>query len=84
MAASAADEIVQGCLAVRVRLIGRAVTAIFDRAIDSHGLTIAQLNVLAALGVAGPCAPATLGDVLQLERSTVSRNLNLLLKHFLL
>jgi DNA-binding MarR family transcriptional regulator len=81
MSASAVDQIVDDCLAVRVRLIGRAVTAIYDGALDGHGLTIAQLNLLAALGKAGPCSPSTLGDVLQLERSTVSRNLNLLLRH---
>lgn len=69
------------CLAVRVRLIGRAVTALYDGALDRHGLTIAQVNLLAALGKVGPCSPARLGEVLQLERSTVSRNLSLLLKH---
>jgi DNA-binding MarR family transcriptional regulator len=77
---SATDEIVHDCLAVRVRLIGRAVTGIYDAALDRHGVTIAQVNLLAALGKAGPCAPSRLGDVLDLERSTVSRNLNLLLK----
>jgi DNA-binding MarR family transcriptional regulator len=76
---SATDEIVHDCLAVRVRLIGRAVTSIYDGALDRHGVTIAQVNLLAALGKAGPCAPSRLGDVLDLERSTVSRNLNLLL-----
>jgi DNA-binding MarR family transcriptional regulator len=75
------DEIVTECLAVRVRLISRALTGIYDGALDGHGLTIAQVNLLAALGKAGPCPPATLGEVLQLERSTVSRNLNLLLNH---
>jgi DNA-binding MarR family transcriptional regulator len=78
---SAIDEIVRDCLAVRVRLIGRAVTGLYDGALDGHGLTIAQVNLLAALGKVGPCSPSKLGDVLQLERSTVSRNLNLLLKH---
>jgi DNA-binding MarR family transcriptional regulator len=39
------------------------------------------VNLLAALGEVGPCPPSRLGDVLQLERSTVSRNLNLLLGH---
>jgi DNA-binding MarR family transcriptional regulator len=80
MALSAGDEIVRDCLAVRVRLIGRAVTSIYDRALDSHGLSIAQVNLLAALGKVGPCTPTQLGDVLQLERSTVSRNLTLLRK----
>ena len=80
MASPFADEIVHGCLAVRIRLISRAVTGIYDRAIERHGLTIAQVNLLAAVDMAGPCAPTTLGDILQLERSTVSRNLSLLLK----
>ncbi len=81
MSASAVDQIVSDCLAVRVRLIGRTVTAVYDGALEGHGLTIAQLNLLAALGKAGPCPPSMLGEVLQLERSTVSRNLNLLLRH---
>jgi DNA-binding MarR family transcriptional regulator len=68
-------------MAVRVRLIGRAVTGLYDRALDGHGVTIAQVNLLAALGKAGPCPPSRLGEVLQLERSTVSRNLRLLLEH---
>jgi DNA-binding MarR family transcriptional regulator len=81
MGATAVDQIVSDCLAVRVRLIGRTVTAVYDGALEGHGLTIAQLNLLAALGKAGPCPPSMLGEVLQLERSTVSRNLNLLLRH---
>jgi DNA-binding MarR family transcriptional regulator len=78
---SPVDEIVHNCLAVRVRLISRAVTGIYDRAVEGHGLSIAQANLLAALGKVGPCAPTKLGDVLYLERSTISRNLNLLLRH---
>ncbi|GAA3683657.1 MarR family winged helix-turn-helix transcriptional regulator [Nonomuraea antimicrobica] len=81
MSTASIDEIVGDCLAVRVRLIGRALTSLYDSALSGHGLTIAQVNLLAALGKVGPCPPAKLGDVLQLERSTVSRNLNLLLKH---
>jgi DNA-binding MarR family transcriptional regulator len=78
---SAVDEIVDDCLAVRVRLIGRALTGLYDGALSGSGLTIAQVNLLAALGKAGPCPPSMLGEILQLERSTVSRNLNLLLNH---
>ncbi|MGW2459933.1 MarR family winged helix-turn-helix transcriptional regulator [Streptomyces sp. NPDC004457] len=81
MSTSSIDEIVDGCLAVRIRLIGRALTGLYDGALAGHGLTIAQVNLLAALGKAGPCRPSRLGEVLQLERSTVSRNLTLLLKH---
>jgi DNA-binding MarR family transcriptional regulator len=81
MRSSPVDEIVQDCLAVRVRLIGRAITGLYDGALEAHGVTIAQVNLLAALGRTGPCAPSRLGEVLHLERSTVSRNLSLLLNH---
>jgi DNA-binding MarR family transcriptional regulator len=80
MATSPVDEIVRDCLAVRARMISRAVTGLYDRALEPHGLSIAQVNLLAALGRVGPCSPGRVGDVLQLERSTVSRNLSLLLK----
>ncbi|MFD8969678.1 MarR family winged helix-turn-helix transcriptional regulator [Streptomyces sp. NPDC059568] len=79
MSTSSIDEIVGDCLAVRVRLIGRALTSLYDGALSGHGVTIAQVNLLAALGKIGLCTPSKLGDVLQLERSTVSRNVNLLL-----
>jgi len=76
---SAVDEIATDCLAVRARLISRALTGLYDGALAEHGVTIAQVNLLAALGKAGPCPPGRLGEILQLERSTVSRNLGLLL-----
>ena len=81
MTPSPLDEIVRDCLAVRVRMIGRAVTAIYERRVAAQGVTIAQLNLMAALGKLGPCAPTRLGEVLQLERSTVSRNLDALLRN---
>ena len=81
MSSSSIDEIVSDCLAVRVRLIGRALTSLYDGALGGHDVTIAQVNLLAALGKAGPCPPSRLGEVLQLERSTVSRNVSLLLNH---
>lgn len=36
--------------------------------------------MLTALGEVGPCTPSKIGEVLQLERSTVSRNLDLLIQ----
>ncbi|MUM19605.1 winged helix-turn-helix transcriptional regulator [Mycobacterium sp. CBMA271] len=80
MVTDAVDEIAGECLAVRVRLLGRAVTGVYDRALERHDVSIAQINLMAALGKVGPCSPARIGEVLQLERSTVSRNLSLLIK----
>jgi DNA-binding MarR family transcriptional regulator len=73
------EEIGRDSLAVRVRLLSRSVSAIFDQALSIYGVTIAQVNLLTALGQVGPCAPRKLGEVLQLERSTLSRNLELLI-----
>jgi DNA-binding MarR family transcriptional regulator len=78
---SPSDEIVQNCLGVRVRLISRAVTSVYDRAVSGHGVTIAQISLMAVLGKFGPCAPSRLGELLQLERSTVSRNLDILMRN---
>lgn len=80
MVASVVDEIASNCLAARVRLLGRAMTGVYDRALARHGVSIAQVNLLAALGKLGPCSPARVGEVVQLERSTVSRNVGLLVK----
>lgn len=66
-------------MAVRIRLMARTVTTIYDGAIALHEITIAQLIMLAALGEISPCTPSKLGEVLQLERSTISRNLESLM-----
>jgi DNA-binding MarR family transcriptional regulator len=73
-------ELLTNCLAVRVRIVARSVSAIYDQAMARHDVTVAQVNLLVALGEFGPCAPRKLGEVLQLERSTVSRNLDLLIQ----
>jgi DNA-binding MarR family transcriptional regulator len=73
-------EIIDNCLAVRVRIVARSVSAIYDQAVASHDVTIAQVILLATLSEAGPCAPRKISEILQLEKSTVSRNLDLLMQ----
>lgn len=74
-------EISEDCLAVRVRMLSRAVSALYDRALDSYGVTVSQVNILAFVGRAGPCSPGKIGRMLHLERSTVSRNLERMIDH---
>jgi len=74
------DEIANACLAVRLRMVTRAVSALYDRALAARDLTVAQLNILVFVGKAGPCVPGAIGRMLQMERSTVSRNLRPLLQ----
>lgn len=75
------EEIAGGCLAVRVRMLGRALTALYDRALTDRGVTTAQLNILVFVGKVGACTPTDIGKGLSMERSTVSRNIRPLLEH---
>ena len=71
----AADIIATDCLAVRVRLLNRTITAIYDDALRPLGLTAGQLNVLVVIAKRGPISPGEIARRLNMEKSTVSRNL---------
>ena len=80
-AARAARTIAGECLAVRARVLGRAITAVFDDELRPLGLTTPQLNLLVATERMGRPAPGELGATLHLEKSTLSRNLRLMEEH---
>lgn len=71
----AADIIAADCLNVRVRLLNRTITAIYDDALRPLGLTAGQLNVLVVIAKRGPISPGEIARRLNMEKSTVSRNL---------
>jgi DNA-binding MarR family transcriptional regulator len=70
----AIDMIVQTCIAVRMRLLNRVVTNCYDEALRPLGLKISQLNILIATAKLGLARPAQICDILQLDTSTLSRN----------
>jgi DNA-binding MarR family transcriptional regulator len=71
-----ADEMWQTCLGTRVGRLHRAVARRFDGALRPLGLTMPQMEILAALVPQdAPVRPSELAQVLMAERSTVSRNL---------
>jgi DNA-binding MarR family transcriptional regulator len=74
-----AQRMANGCLGMRARRLNRLVTRIYDEALRPHGITAAQLNVLVGIAVSGPVQAAALGRALDLEKSTLSRNLSRLL-----
>jgi len=72
----------EGCLGVRIGRLHRLVSRRFDGELRPFGLTLPQLEVLAGLTLAdGPVRPAEVASWLGLERSTISRNLDLLAQH---
>jgi len=70
-----AAEMARHCMASRVRRLERLLTRIYDDAIRDQGLTGSQVELLAAVQLSGPTTSAAVGRLLELEKSTVSRNL---------
>jgi DNA-binding MarR family transcriptional regulator len=68
------DNIVQNCVAVRLRLLNRVVTNLYDDALRPIGIKISQLNLLVVAAKLGLARPAQVCDLLQLDVSTLSRN----------
>jgi DNA-binding MarR family transcriptional regulator len=68
------------CLAFRVRALSRVMTNIYDAALEQHGITMNQATMLIMLSYVGKAGPGRIGQVLIMEKSTVSRNLKLMKK----
>src|SRR5256885_1497525 len=67
-------EIASDCLASRARRLERQLTRIYDDALRGHGLTGSQLGMLVAIQLGGRTNATAVGRRLDLEKSTVSRN----------
>ena len=70
-----AAEVVGGCIATRLRLATRVVTKVYDDALRPFGLTVSQMALLAVAADRGVLRQAEVGTQLQLDNSTLSRNL---------
>ena len=68
------DAIARDCVAVRVRLLNRVVTNLYDDALRPLGLKVSQLNILVVAAKLGLARPAKICELLQLDASTLSRN----------
>lgn len=66
------------CIASRARLLNRVVSRIYDQALKSSGIKVSQFGLLGAIELFGPIQPGKLGELLELEKSTVSRNVRLM------
>ncbi len=68
------DTVAAECIAVRLRMLNRAVTKLYDDALRPLGLKVSQMNILVATARMGTARPADLCQRLHLEVSTLSRN----------
>jgi len=70
----AIDTIARDCISVRLRLLNRVVTNLYDDALRPLGLKVSQLNILVVTAKLGLAQPAKVCDLLKLDTSTLSRN----------
>jgi DNA-binding MarR family transcriptional regulator len=75
------DTIAKTCVAVRLRLLNRVVTSFYDEALRPLGLKVSQLNILIVTAKLGLARPAQVCEILQLDTSTLSRNVKPLQAH---
>jgi DNA-binding MarR family transcriptional regulator len=69
------------CIAVRVRLINRVISALYDESLRPFGLRISQANILVAVANVSDARPAHVSRILRIEKSTLSRDLELMKKN---
>jgi DNA-binding MarR family transcriptional regulator len=62
------------CVGFRVRKLNRMVSAIYDGALADAGLKTSQFSVLVAVANRGKSKPSELTKALQMDESTLSRN----------
>src|ERR1700681_806505 len=75
------DTISKTCIAVRLRLLNRVVTNFYDDALRPLGLKVSQLNILIVTARLGLARPDQVCKILQLDTSTLSRNVKPLQAH---
>jgi len=64
------------CLVMRARRLARRLTRIYDEELRGLGIGSAQLNLLVTIGAAGPLRASDISDLLDIEKSTLSRTLS--------
>jgi DNA-binding MarR family transcriptional regulator len=75
------DTISKTCIAVRLRLLNRVVTNLYDDALRPIGLKVSQLNILIVAARLGLARPGQVCGILQLDASTLSRNVERMRAH---
>src|SRR5215208_4128365 len=68
------DKVANECVAVRLRMLNRVVTNVYDDALRPLDLKVSQMNILVAAAKMGTARPTEVCEHLHLDVSTLSRN----------
>jgi DNA-binding MarR family transcriptional regulator len=73
-----AGLVARDCIATRLRMANRVITRVYDGALRPLGLTVTQMSMLVVAEHRGLIRQSEVGAELQLDDSTLSRNLELM------
>lgn len=68
------------CACFNIKRTARVVAQAYEKAMESTGLTNTQFSALAVLSMAAPITITELSRVMETERTTLTRNLKLLVR----
>lgn len=74
-----ADTTATSCIATRVRQLSRIITRVYDDAMRPLGITASQFTLLTQLASRDGITAVEIGGDLDIEKSTLSRNLKRML-----
>ncbi len=66
------------CICINVRRTSRAITKIYDQALEASGLKLTQFSLLMQIDAHGPLNISALARLTTLDRTTLVRNLKLM------
>ncbi len=66
------------CMCANLRRASRALTQLYDDALRPLGLRATQFTVLQALSLAGEVSQGTLGEILAMDSTTLTRTLEIM------
>ncbi|HSD52908.1 MAG TPA: MarR family winged helix-turn-helix transcriptional regulator [Burkholderiales bacterium] len=67
--------LITGCTCDRLRKLTRRITQHYDARLAPAGLRVTQYSLLAKVGRSGPVAMSALAELLEMDRTTLTRNL---------
>ena len=74
------DFIIQTCACANIRKAARIVTQVYEKQMASTGLKITQYYMLVNIARHREISISKLGDIMLLDQSTITRNVNILKK----
>jgi DNA-binding MarR family transcriptional regulator len=69
------------CMCANLRRASRALTQVYEDALRPLGLRATQFTVLQALSLAGEVSQGTLGEILAMDSTTLTRTLAIMSRH---